>query len=176
MNTVCSQCNAPMSCSPGHDCWCSTLPHALPVPDQETTGCLCRDCLTKKLTCKRLLPFLPQIVHCCLPVAALDSPHGTSGGSQSWSYRLHCLPGAGGGLEQLPHCALSPESSDPQRATPGVDDGGASKGASFPPSLALPAVPLGLQTKQLILCADRWMHSAVQVPWRTPLSAGTRRD
>jgi hypothetical protein len=66
--------------------------------------------------------FLPQIMHCRLPVDTLDSPHGTSGSSQSWSYRLHCLPGACGGLEQLPHCALSQESSDPQRPTVGVDE------------------------------------------------------
>ena len=38
--------------------------------------------------------FLPEIVHCRFPVAALNSPHGTSGGYQSWSYRLHRLPGA----------------------------------------------------------------------------------
>lgn len=46
MNTVCSQCNAPMSCDPGHGCWCSGLLHALPVPDEGTTGCLCRERLT----------------------------------------------------------------------------------------------------------------------------------
>jgi hypothetical protein len=49
MITFCSQCNAAMSCDPGHDCWCADLPHALPVPDRGTTGCLCRDCLTTKL-------------------------------------------------------------------------------------------------------------------------------
>jgi hypothetical protein len=52
MNTVCSQCNAEMSCDPGHECWCFDLPHVLPVPDQATTattGCLCRECLVMKL-------------------------------------------------------------------------------------------------------------------------------
>ena len=49
MDTICSQCNAPMPCDPGHECWCSNLPHILPVPDHGTTGCLCRDCLTTKL-------------------------------------------------------------------------------------------------------------------------------
>jgi hypothetical protein len=49
MNAFCSQCNAPMSCYPGHNCWCCDLPHALPVPDQGATGCLCKDFLTKKL-------------------------------------------------------------------------------------------------------------------------------
>jgi hypothetical protein len=66
--------------------------------------------------------FLPQIVHCPLPVAGLHSRYGTSGGCQSWSYRLYCLPGARGGLEQLPHCALSPESGDRQRATAGENN------------------------------------------------------
>lgn len=60
-------------------------------------------------------------MHCRLPVAALNSPHGTSGSYQSWSYRLHRLPGACRCLEQLPHRSLSPESSDPQRSTAGVD-------------------------------------------------------
>ena len=49
MNIFCSECNAPMSCAPEGGCWCSDLPHALPVPDQGTTGCLCRDCLMTKL-------------------------------------------------------------------------------------------------------------------------------
>jgi hypothetical protein len=31
MDTVCSHYNAPMSCDPGHGCWCSDLPHALQV-------------------------------------------------------------------------------------------------------------------------------------------------
>ena len=49
MNTFCSKCNAAMSCDPGHDCWCSDLPHAQQVPDQGMIGCLCRDCLTTRL-------------------------------------------------------------------------------------------------------------------------------
>jgi hypothetical protein len=74
--------------------------------------------------------FLPQIVHCRLLVAGLHSRYGSSGGCQSWSYRLHCVPGACRGLEQLPHCALSTESRNPQRATIGVDERrAASKGA-----------------------------------------------
>jgi hypothetical protein len=75
--------------------------------------------------------FLPQIVHCRLLVAGLHSRYGSSGGCQSWSRRLHCMPGACRGLEQLPHCALSTESRNPQRATIGVDERrAASKGAS----------------------------------------------
>jgi hypothetical protein len=49
MITFCAQCNAPMSCDPGHDCWCSNLPYTLPVPAEGTTRCLCRDCLITKL-------------------------------------------------------------------------------------------------------------------------------
>jgi len=49
MNAFCSQCNYPMTCTPGHDCWCAGLPPALPVPDQGTSGCLCPNCLTSKL-------------------------------------------------------------------------------------------------------------------------------
>jgi hypothetical protein len=76
---------------------------------------------------KTALPFraglsLPQIVHCPPSAVGLSSRYGSSGGCQSWSYRLYCMPGAGGGLEQLPHCALSPESGYPQRATIGVED------------------------------------------------------
>jgi hypothetical protein len=55
MNTVCSQCNAAMTCEPGRSCWCSDLPHALPVPDQPTTGCLCRECLMAKLNPQSIL-------------------------------------------------------------------------------------------------------------------------
>jgi hypothetical protein len=49
MDTFCSQCNAPMSCNPEHNCWCSDVPRALPVPVEGTSGCLCRDCLMTKL-------------------------------------------------------------------------------------------------------------------------------
>jgi hypothetical protein len=42
MNTVCSKYNAPTSRDPGHGCWCSDLPNALPVPDRGTTGALSR--------------------------------------------------------------------------------------------------------------------------------------
>jgi hypothetical protein len=66
--------------------------------------------------------FLPQIVHCRFLATGLHSRYGCSGGCQSWSCRLHCMPGACRGLEQLPHCSLSPESSDPKRTTGvGVD-------------------------------------------------------
>jgi hypothetical protein len=66
--------------------------------------------------------FLPQNVHCRLPVAALDSPYGTSGGSQSWSYSLHCLPGACRNLERLPHQSLPPQSNNSQRPPAGSAD------------------------------------------------------
>ena len=49
MNAFCTQCNSPISCNPGHNCWCSDLPHTLPIPDPGTSGCLCRNCLTSKL-------------------------------------------------------------------------------------------------------------------------------
>jgi hypothetical protein len=65
---------------------------------------------------------VPQIVHCRIPVADLNSRYGTPCSHKSWSYRLHCLSGACRGMEQLPHRSLSPESSDPQRATIGVDE------------------------------------------------------
>jgi hypothetical protein len=64
--------------------------------------------------------LLPQIVHCGPPAAALNSRHGKSSGCQSWSHRLHRLPGACRCLEQLPHRSLSPESSEPQRSTVGL--------------------------------------------------------
>jgi hypothetical protein len=38
-----------MSCEPGKECWCADFPNILPVPRGKTEGCLCRDCLTKKL-------------------------------------------------------------------------------------------------------------------------------
>lgn len=38
-----------MTCEPEHGCWCADFPHALPVPDDTTNGCLCRKCLTKRL-------------------------------------------------------------------------------------------------------------------------------
>ena len=50
--------------------------------------------------------FVPQNVHCRQSVAALDSTYGTSDNPQSWSYRLHCLPGASRDLERLPHLSL----------------------------------------------------------------------
>ena len=65
---------------------------------------------------------VPQIVHCRIPVADLNSRYGTPCRRKSWSYRLHCMSGACRGLEQLPHCALSSQSSHPQRATVGVDE------------------------------------------------------
>jgi hypothetical protein len=49
METSCSQCNATISCEPEHGCWCADFPHVLPVPDEATTGCLCRSCLTKRV-------------------------------------------------------------------------------------------------------------------------------
>jgi hypothetical protein len=66
--------------------------------------------------------FLPQKVHCRFPVVALNSPHGTSGGFQSWSPRLYCLPGACRDLERLPHQGLPPQSDDCQRSPAGSAD------------------------------------------------------
>jgi hypothetical protein len=44
MNTSTVQ-RAPLACDPRHDCRCSDLPHALQVPDQLTTECLCPNSL-----------------------------------------------------------------------------------------------------------------------------------
>src|SRR5438128_42098 len=49
METFCSQCNTPITCMPEGGCWCAELPNSLPVPEDKTEGCLCRECLTKKL-------------------------------------------------------------------------------------------------------------------------------
>ncbi|MGA2649450.1 MAG: hypothetical protein ABSF28_02955 [Terracidiphilus sp.] len=49
MQTVCSQCKAPMICTKEPGCWCADFPHVLPVPDDPAKGCLCRTCLTAKL-------------------------------------------------------------------------------------------------------------------------------
>jgi hypothetical protein len=66
--------------------------------------------------------YLPQNVHCRLSAATVDSLDGTSDSSQSWSYRLHCLPGARGDLERLPHHSLPPQSNDSQRPPAGSAD------------------------------------------------------
>jgi hypothetical protein len=51
METRCSKCGAPMSCTPEGDCWCMELPHGpMPLPGAgEAEGCLCRTCLERKL-------------------------------------------------------------------------------------------------------------------------------
>ncbi len=49
METFCSQCNTPITCMPEAGCWCAELPNSLPVPNDKNEGCLCRDCLAKKL-------------------------------------------------------------------------------------------------------------------------------
>jgi Leucine-rich repeat (LRR) protein len=49
MQTLCTECKAPMSCEPEKGCWCSEFPSILPLPSASQEGCLCRDCLTKKL-------------------------------------------------------------------------------------------------------------------------------
>jgi hypothetical protein len=51
VETRCAQCNAPMTCQPEGDCWCAELPHVIPMPaaDTQSTGCLCRACLLKKI-------------------------------------------------------------------------------------------------------------------------------
>jgi hypothetical protein len=54
METLCSQCNAPMSCNPTGDCWCFTLPPVLPIPSDTTQSCLCPTCLAHKLAYKPL--------------------------------------------------------------------------------------------------------------------------
>ena len=110
--------------------------------------------------------FLPQIVHCGLPVAALNSPHGKSSGYQSWPYRLHRLPGACRCLEQLPHRSLSPESGNPQRSTVGVDERRATWKSKFQRlfaarSRAFPASPVRFP-------ANRWQR----LSWRLNLEPG----
>ncbi len=51
MNQPCTACNVMMSCSADQHCWCSSLPHALPViNDNLPTACLCKNCLAKKIS------------------------------------------------------------------------------------------------------------------------------
>jgi hypothetical protein len=52
MQTLCSQCQTPMTCNPEGGGWCADLPHLIPVPEPRTKTCLCRACLIKKLSQK----------------------------------------------------------------------------------------------------------------------------
>jgi hypothetical protein len=102
----------------------------------------------------RLIPGLPitQRLGCSFPKQCIvasrrpvyTSCYGTSGGSQSWSYRLYRLPGTRGGVEQLPHSALSPESIDPQRATVGQNN------YALPGSVSLESRRLSLRLRDVI--------------------------
>jgi hypothetical protein len=56
VETLCSKCNAPMSCNPEHDCWCAKFPLVLPVPDKTTEGCFCRNCLEHELALFEISP------------------------------------------------------------------------------------------------------------------------
>ena len=56
METFCSRCKTPMSCEPEKACWCAELPNILPLPDDETEGCLCHDCLTEQLALQSTPP------------------------------------------------------------------------------------------------------------------------
>jgi len=56
MQTVCPQCNAPMTCVKEEGCWCADFPHVLPVPDDPGQGCLCRSCMTAKLEQHGIMP------------------------------------------------------------------------------------------------------------------------
>jgi len=49
MQKLCSQCSAPITCLQESGCWCAELPNVLAIPDDPAKGCLCRDCLTKKI-------------------------------------------------------------------------------------------------------------------------------
>jgi hypothetical protein len=61
MEILCSQCEAPMSCEPERGCWCADLPKILPVPRSKTAGCLCRDCLSKRLSLQVISPTLSRL-------------------------------------------------------------------------------------------------------------------
>jgi hypothetical protein len=45
-----------MTCEPGGGCWCADLPQLLPVPDDNTVGCLCSGCLNKRLHLSQIVP------------------------------------------------------------------------------------------------------------------------
>jgi hypothetical protein len=45
-----------MSCQPEGGCWCAELPKVLPIPESKSEGCLCRDCLTRKLGLQEISP------------------------------------------------------------------------------------------------------------------------
>jgi len=49
MQKNCAQCGSAMTCQPEGGCWCAELPHIPLPPDLESTGCLCRACLTEKI-------------------------------------------------------------------------------------------------------------------------------
>jgi len=38
-----------MTCEPEEGCWCSNYPNILPVPKSGADGCLCENCLKKRL-------------------------------------------------------------------------------------------------------------------------------
>jgi hypothetical protein len=38
-----------MTCKPEGGCWCTELPHCVPMPASEGEGCLCRKCLLAKM-------------------------------------------------------------------------------------------------------------------------------
>jgi hypothetical protein len=56
MQTFCAQCHAPMSCDRDNGCWCAEFPKVMPVPEDKSQGCLCRECLTKKLALHEISP------------------------------------------------------------------------------------------------------------------------
>ncbi len=42
---TCARCGAAFTCGLSAECWCAQEPARLPLPDQNHTDCLCRDCL-----------------------------------------------------------------------------------------------------------------------------------
>jgi hypothetical protein len=46
-----------MSCEKDKVCWCADFPNILPLPESNSEGCLCRDCLTKQIELQADLPL-----------------------------------------------------------------------------------------------------------------------
>ncbi|HEV2631248.1 MAG TPA: cysteine-rich CWC family protein [Pseudolabrys sp.] len=44
---ICARCGAAFACGLSAECWCTSLPARLPLPDDKTEDCLCPDCLRR---------------------------------------------------------------------------------------------------------------------------------
>lgn len=73
MVTLCSQCSSPISCKPEGGCWCAEYPNRLRVPEKGVGGCVCPNCLQKRLQLHAILPGITRI-ESCFPLPSVDSP------------------------------------------------------------------------------------------------------